>query len=65
MVIYNQKPVQGYGNASIYVNEDGSLPSGSLIQKRSGSEDGVSETFYYEQKRTGRPFRTRACRTCC
>ena len=53
MVIYNQKPVQGYGNASIYVNEDGSLPSGSLIQKRSGSEDGVSETFYYEQKRTG------------
>lgn len=53
VVIYNQKPVQGYGNASIYVNEDGSLPSGSLIQKRSGSEDGVSETFYYEQKRTG------------
>ena len=54
VVIYNQKTLQGYGKASLYVNEDGSLPSGSLLQKKSGSEDGVSETFYYEQKRTGK-----------
>lgn len=53
VIIYNQKTLQGYGNASIYVNENGSLPTGSLIEKRSGSEDGVSETFYYEHKRTG------------
>ena len=53
VVIYNQKEVRGYGKASLYVNEDGSLPSGSLIQKKEGSQDGVSETFYYEQKRSG------------
>ena len=53
VVIYNQKPLRGYGNASLYVNGDGSLPSESLLRKREGSTDGVSETFYYEQKRTG------------
>lgn len=53
VVIYNQKPLRGYGNASLYVNEDGSLPSGSLLKKKDNSSDGVSETFYYEQKRTG------------
>ena len=52
-IIYNQKPVQGYGNASLYVNEDGTLPSGSMLQKREGSNDGVSETYYYEHKRHG------------
>lgn len=53
-VIYNQQSIQGYGNASLYVEEDGTLPSGSLMQKRTGSSDGVTETFYYEHKRTGR-----------
>lgn len=53
VVIYNQKPLRGYGNASLYVNEDGSLPSGSLLKKKDNSTDGVSETYYYEQKRTG------------
>ncbi len=53
VVIYNQKPLRGYGNASLYVNEDGSLPSGSLLKKKDNSSDGVSETYYYEQKRTG------------
>lgn len=53
VVIYNQKELRGYGAASLYVNENGSLPSGSLLQKKEGSQDGVSETFYYEQKRTG------------
>lgn len=52
-VIYNGQYVSGYNNASLYVNEDGSLPAGSLLQKRSGSTDGVSETYYYEHKRTG------------
>ena len=52
-VIYNQLPVQGYGNASLYLEEDGSYPAGSLLQKKEGSSDGVSETFYYEHKRTG------------
>ena len=49
-VIYNQKTVQGYGSASLYVEADGSYPSGSLVQKTLGS---TSETFYYECKRTG------------
>ena len=53
VVIYNQKDLRGYGAASLYVNEDGSLPTESLLRKREGSTDGVSETFYYEQKRTG------------
>lgn len=53
VIIYNGRDLQGYGSASLYVNEDGSLPSGSLLSKKSGSTDGVSETFYYENKRTG------------
>lgn len=52
-IIYNQKPITGIGDASIYVNEDGSLPPGSLLQKAAGRSDCVSETFYYENKRTG------------
>ena len=52
-IIYNGKAVQGYGNASLYVNEDGSKPSRSLLTYPSGSSDGISETFYYEHKRTG------------
>ena len=52
-VIYNQQQIQGYGNACLYLEEDGSYPSGSLLQKKEGSSDGVSETFYYEHKRTG------------
>lgn len=52
VVIYNQKPLRGYGSASLYLNEDGSLPGGSLLD--GGSKGGsVSATFYYEQKRTG------------
>ncbi|MCI7514898.1 MAG: RagB/SusD family nutrient uptake outer membrane protein [Bacteroidales bacterium] len=53
VVIYNGRDLQGYGAASLYVNENGSLPSGSLLEKKAGSTDGVSETFYYENKRTG------------
>ena len=49
VVIYNQKPIQGYGNAAIYLKEDGST-SGTLLDDSNGS---VSATFYYEQKRTG------------
>lgn len=51
-VVYNQKPVQGYGNASLYVNEDGSLPEGSLLNQPTGTEP-VSNTYYYSCKRTG------------
>lgn len=53
VIIFNGRDLQGYGAASIYVNEDGSLPTESLILKKAGSTDGVSETFYYENKRTG------------
>lgn len=38
------------------MNENGSLPSGSLLQKKSGSSDGVTETYYYECKRIGGPY---------
>ena len=57
-VVYNQKDISsgGYGSASLYVNEDGSLPANSLLQKKSGSSDGVSETYYYECKRIGGPW---------
>lgn len=57
-VVYNQKDISagGYGKASLYVNEDGSLPSGSLLQKKTGSSDGVTETYYYECKRIGGPY---------
>lgn len=53
VIIYNGRELQGYGAASLYVEENGDLPSGSLLAKKSGSNDGVSETFYYENKRTG------------
>ncbi len=58
IVVYNQKDLSsgGYGRASLYVNEDGSLPANSLLQKKSGSSDGVSETYYYECKRIGGPW---------
>ena len=52
-VIYNGATFQGYSPASIYLNADGSKPSGSLLTYPSGASDGVSETFYYERKRTG------------
>ena len=57
-LVYNQKDISsgGYGKASLYVNENGSLPSGSLLQKKSGSSDGVTETYYYEYKRVGGPY---------
>lgn len=53
VVIYNQQNLKGYGPASLYLEEDGSLPVSSLLYKREGSTDGVSETYYYEHKRTG------------
>ncbi|MCQ2114574.1 MAG: RagB/SusD family nutrient uptake outer membrane protein [Bacteroidales bacterium] len=53
VIIFNGRDIQGYGAASLYVDESGNLPSGSLLAKKSGSTDGVSETFYYENKRTG------------
>lgn len=52
-VVYNGCTFQGYSPASIYVNEDGSKPSGSLLAYPQSASDGVSETFYYERKRTG------------
>lgn len=52
-VVYNQCTFQGYTPASLYLNADGSRPSGSLIAYPSGASDGISETFYYERKRTG------------
>lgn len=52
-VIYNQCTFQGYGNASLYLLSDGSKPSGSLLTYPPSASDGVSETFYYERKRTG------------
>lgn len=52
-VIYNQCTFQGYSPASLYVNADGSKPDGSLLTLPNGASDGVSETFYYERKRTG------------
>lgn len=53
VVIYNQQYLKGYGEASLFLNEDGTLPTNSLLRKREGSSDGVSETYYYEHKRTG------------
>lgn len=57
-VVYNQKDLSsgGYGKASLYILPNGSLPSGSLLQKKSGSSDGVTETYYYECKRMGGPY---------
>ena len=52
-VVYNGCTFQGYTPASIYINADGSKPSGSLLAYPQGATDGVSETFYYERKRTG------------
>lgn len=52
-VVYNQATFQGYSPASLYLEADGSRPSGSLLAYPQGASDGVSETFYYERKRTG------------
>ena len=52
-VVYNGCTFQGYSPASIYINEDGTKPSGSLLTYPQSASDGVSETFYYERKRTG------------
>ena len=52
-VIYNGCSFQGYSPASLYVNPDGSKPAGSLLTYPQSASDGVSETFYYERKRTG------------
>ena len=52
-VVYNGCTFQGYSPASIYINADGSKPSGSLLAYPQSASDGVSETFYYERKRTG------------
>lgn len=50
-VIYNQKPLNGYGNASMYITEDGKKPAESLIPDT--PIDRFSRTGYYECKRTG------------
>ena len=52
-VIYNGCDFQGYSPASLYVMPDGSKPAGSLLTYPQSASDGVSETFYYERKRTG------------
>jgi hypothetical protein len=52
-VIYNGCTHQGYTPASLYVNPDGSKPSGSLLTYPQSASDGITETFYYERKRTG------------
>lgn len=52
-VIYNQCTFQGYTPASLYLNADGSKPTGSLLAYPQSASDGISETFYYERKRTG------------
>ena len=58
-IIYNQKDLSAGGfkdPASLYVNEDGSIPANSLRTKPEGASDGVTETFYYECKRIGGPY---------
>jgi hypothetical protein len=50
-VIYNQKPVDGYGNASLYIEENGSRPANSLMPTT--PTDRYTRTGYYECKRTG------------
>lgn len=58
-IVYNQKDLSAYGfqeKASLYVNENGSIPVGSLRTKPEGASDGVTETFYYECKRVGGPY---------
>ncbi|MDR1274084.1 MAG: RagB/SusD family nutrient uptake outer membrane protein, partial [Odoribacteraceae bacterium] len=51
IVIYNQKPLNGYGNASLYIEENGSRPAGSLMPLT--PTDRYTRTGYYERKRTG------------
>lgn len=58
-IIYNQKDLSAGGisePASLYVNEDGSLPTNSLLAKPEGASDGATETYYYECKRIGGPY---------
>ena len=52
-VIYNQCNFQGYAPASLYINPDGSKPAGSMLTYPQSASDGITETFYYERKRTG------------
>ncbi len=52
-IIYNQKPLDGYGNASLYVNEDGSYPDNSLMKYDSRYPDRRTSTGYYECKLVG------------
>jgi hypothetical protein len=50
-VIYNQKAVNGYGNASLYIEDDGTKPANSLMPD--APADRYTRTGYYECKRTG------------
>jgi hypothetical protein len=50
-VIYNQKPLDGYGNASLYIEENGTRPANSLMP--TSPADRYTRTGYYECKRTG------------
>lgn len=52
-VVYNQCTFQGYSPVSLYINPDGSKPAGSLLTYPQSASDGITETFYYERKRTG------------
>lgn len=49
IVIYNQKTLDGYGKASLYIEENGSKPANSLLSEVRH----YSRTGYYEHKRTG------------
>ncbi|MCC8018697.1 MAG: RagB/SusD family nutrient uptake outer membrane protein [Rikenellaceae bacterium] len=49
IVIYNQKPLDGYGNASLYIYPDGSKPGESLLLPTN-----TTPTGYFECKRTGK-----------
>ena len=59
-IIYNQKDLSKGGfttPASLYVEADGSTPSTGLRYQPNGDASyGVTETFYYECKRTGGPY---------
>lgn len=52
IVIYNQKPLDGYEKASLYINEDGSRPANTLMPNIDGKHR--THTGYYECKRTGK-----------
>lgn len=52
-ILYNQRQFSGYGNASLYVDENGDIPSGSLVEHFPGASDGQTQTYYIMIKRTG------------